>query len=56
MEVGGIIVKVSQELLSKIENLRIMEQNFDEKDLNNIHLKINNLQIMLVLPDEIEAE
>lgn len=30
MEVGGIIVKVSQELLSKIENLRIMEQNFDE--------------------------
>lgn len=30
MEVGGIVVKVSQELLSKSESLRIMEQSFDE--------------------------
>ena len=30
VEIGGIVVKVSQDLLSKQENLKIMEENFDE--------------------------
>ena len=30
VEIGGIVVKVSQDLLSKQDNLKIMEENFDE--------------------------
>lgn len=45
--------EIIAELNIYIEKLEDMPIN--EKDLKNIHLKINNLQIMLALPDEIES-